>query len=492
MTAENIDRSTGHELDSEVGQAQSSRLHGDMGVGELVMSVLAFSAPLTTVAGFIPVLLSFSGSTAPAIYLAVTGLLIAFSIGFTAMGRVVLNPGGFYSFVTAGLGRPAGLGGAFLATFGYMVIGLFAPPFFAITIQRFITDTLNGPHIAWYWFALGIITVTTSLAYRRIDLSAKVLTLVMLLEVVVVIAFDVFAFAHGGPAGGGGAGFTLPRVTDSNVGLAVLFVVGNFLGFEATVIYRDEVRDPKKTIPRATYLAVAGIGVFYAIAAWAYLAFFGAASAQADAGADTAGLFNSAISELFGKTVVDVVTILLITSTLACMLSIQNVSARYLFSLGGDRVLPEVLGKVHPKHGSPSVAASTVGFVWAMSVVLFAVGGMAPEPLYAKASGAGTFAILLLMFAASIAVLAYFARGQSSIAIAPWKTILAPAVSVAGLGGVAWLAFANYSDLLGEDGPIATILLGVTFGLFVVGLVLGDILRRTKPEVYERIGRQGL
>lgn len=492
MTTGNVDRSNGHELDPEVGLEASPRLHGEMGVGELVMSVLAFSAPLTTVAGFIPVLLSFSGNAAPAIYLAVTGLLIAFSIGFTAMGRVVLDPGGFYSFVTAGLGRPAGLGGAFLATFGYTVIGLFAPPFFAITVQSFVDETLRGPHIAWYWFALGIIAVTTSLAYHRIDLSAKVLTLIMLLEVAVVIVFDVFCFVHGGPAGGGGAGLTLPWVTDTNVGLAVLFVVGNFLGFEATVIYRDEVRDPKKTIPRATYLAVAGIGVFYAIAAWAYLAFFGSTSTQAHAEADTAGLFTSAMSELFGKTVVDVVTILLITSTLACMLSIQNVAARYLFSLGGDGVLPRVLGKVHPKHGSPSVAAPMVGVVWAVAVVLFAVAGTAPESLYAKASGAGTFAVLLLMLGASIAVLAFFARGRSPIPISPWKTTLAPALSVAGLGGVGWLAFENYSDLLGDDGPVSTILLGVTFGLFIVGLGLGGILKRTKPEVYQRIGRQGL
>ncbi len=34
--------------------AQETRLSGNMGVGELVMNVLAFSSPLATVAGTLP------------------------------------------------------------------------------------------------------------------------------------------------------------------------------------------------------------------------------------------------------------------------------------------------------------------------------------------------------------------------------------------------------------------------------------------------------
>ena len=62
----------GGERDMAEGQDQPQRLQGNMGVGELVMSVLAFSAPLTTVAGFVPVLLMYSGNTGPAIYIAAT------------------------------------------------------------------------------------------------------------------------------------------------------------------------------------------------------------------------------------------------------------------------------------------------------------------------------------------------------------------------------------------------------------------------------------
>ncbi|MGO4434308.1 APC family permease, partial [Paenarthrobacter sp. RAF9] len=70
-------------------QTRENRLSGNMGVGELVMNVLAFSSPLATVAGTLPVLLMFSGQTAPAIYLLVTLMLLIFSVGFVKMSRSV-------------------------------------------------------------------------------------------------------------------------------------------------------------------------------------------------------------------------------------------------------------------------------------------------------------------------------------------------------------------------------------------------------------------
>lgn len=464
-----------------------------MGVGELVMSVLAFSAPLTTVAGFIPVLLLFSGSTGPAIYLMVTVLLLIFSVGFVAMGRSVPNPGGFYAFITAGLGRPAGLGAALLAAFGYMAIGFFGPSLFGVTLKAFLEPTFGFPVIEWYWYGLVMVGITTAFAYRRIDLSAKFLTIVMGLEIVAVVIFDVAAFLDGGPADGGGAGFALPAVTDSGLGLAILFVLGNFLGFEATVIYREEAKDPEKTIPRAVYIAVASIGIFYAVAAWAFVAFFGADNAQAAAVADMAGMFNTAMVDLVGTVVSDIVTVLLIASMLAAMLSIQNASSRYLFSLGTDGVLPSALGRVHHRHKSPFVAALFVGGVWFLLVGIFAGLGVPPDGLYAKASGAGTLGIIVVMFAASVAVVAYFAKRRGSevtAGLSMWKTIIAPTIAAIGLGGVTFLAVTNYSDLLGDTGAITAIFLVATFGIPIVGYLYAGVLRKQKPDVYQRIGRQ--
>ncbi|MFJ4028640.1 APC family permease [Paenarthrobacter sp. NPDC089989] len=469
-------------------QTQEHKLSGNMGVGELVMNVLAFSSPLTTVAGTLPVMLLFSGHTAPGIYLLVTLMLLIFSVGFVKMSRSVEAPGGFYSFVTAGLGKPAGLGGALLALVGYIFIGFFAPSLFALTLQSFVVNTLGGPDIPWYWYGLGIIVITTLLAYNRIDLSAKVLTVVMLLESAVVIIFDVAAFASGDVSQG--VGFSMPWITDAGLGLALLFAVGNFFGFEATVIYRDEVKNPDRTIPRATYLAVVGIGLFYAVAAWAYTAFLGADNVQEEAKANTVNLFNDGAIALVGKIFADIGVVLLITSILASMLSIQNIAARYSFSLAADGALPKALGRVHPRHKSPYVSAVGVGLLWAVATVVFTLVGVAPEALYPIASGSGTFSVLLLMFITSFAVLVYFVRRRSFAPKSVWKTIVAPIVSVIFLGLITYLAIANYPELIGGSMVMTAIFMTFTFALFVGGIIYAYFLRSKRPDVYARLGRQ--
>src|SRR5699024_2720206 len=58
--------------------------------------------------------------------------------------------------------------------------------------------------------------------------------------------------------------------TGGEAGIILVFGVAAFMGFEGAAIYREEAKDPKRTVPRATYLAVAIIGVFYAFSAWAF------------------------------------------------------------------------------------------------------------------------------------------------------------------------------------------------------------------------------
>src|SRR5262249_40174529 len=92
----------------------AQRLSGHMGVFDIVFTVLAFNAPLSVFVGFITVIIGFgNGLGAPVTFLAAGGLMALFAVGFAAMGRRLPNPGAFYAYITAGLGRPLGLGSAF-------------------------------------------------------------------------------------------------------------------------------------------------------------------------------------------------------------------------------------------------------------------------------------------------------------------------------------------------------------------------------------------
>ena len=69
---------------------------------------------------------------------------------------------------------------------------------------------------------------------------------------------------------------------------AILFAILSFIGFEATAVFRDEAKDPDRTIPRATYIALGSIGAFYAVSSWLLISANGestvVAAAEADAG----------------------------------------------------------------------------------------------------------------------------------------------------------------------------------------------------------------
>src|SRR5690606_13052728 len=113
------------------------------------------------------------------------------------------------------------------------------------------------------------------LGYRHIELSAKVLRVALALEIGIVVLLDLVIVANPGPAGLTLSSFAPGVFTDGVLGIAVLFALTGFIGFEATAVFRDEARAPESTTPRATYAAVLIIGGLYALTCWAFVVAIG-------------------------------------------------------------------------------------------------------------------------------------------------------------------------------------------------------------------------
>lgn len=464
-------------------------LQGNMGVFQLVMNVLAFSGPLCVASAFITAVLISSGSAAPWTYIGCFVILLFFSIGFSKMGTVMQRPGGFYAYITDGLGKRMGVTGAFLSAAGYMTNGLFAPPLLAIYLQQIIENTLGGPHIPWYVLAIACVLISLALAYRRIDLSAKVMFYVMLFKIALIVIFDVASFLHGAPPNSGGGMFTLPDFASGTFGVALLLGFGNFLGFEATVIYREECREPQKTIPRATFLAVIGIGIMYSITAWAFVVFYGADKVQEVAVNDSTTMFATALGSLTAQIMNDIVAALACFSVFASMLSIHNVAARYLFSLGQDKVIPKVFGKVHPKHHSPYVSATVVGCFWVGMLLIFAFSGKPSDYLYPLFSGSGVFLTLLVILLAAIAVPFYF-RKNPQFGFSKFVTVLSPIIGILGLAFIVYMAVVNFGELLGSTGIVTVIFFVAILCYIAAAYIYSVYLQKKNPDVFAKVGRQ--
>lgn len=99
----------------------SQPLNGNMSGLSLALAVLAFSAPIAVVEGFIPLAIQFGGPGASFAFLISMGALLLFAIGYTTMASHIPKSGAFYTFISAGMGKGCGLGAAFLAVTSYFL-----------------------------------------------------------------------------------------------------------------------------------------------------------------------------------------------------------------------------------------------------------------------------------------------------------------------------------------------------------------------------------
>ncbi|MFF0587514.1 APC family permease [Streptomyces sp. NPDC003781] len=465
-------------------------LSGNLGVVQLLFTILAFNGPLTVVVGIVPIVIGYgNGLGAPVAYLAAAVVVTTFAAGFTKMARHVENPGGFYSFVALGLGRRVGLGASFLALVCYYLVLLASYAFIGITAQALVHDTLHGPSISWWIWALVSQIVVGVLGYFRLDVSAKILMLLMCGEALIVIVYDLAVVARGGADGLTASFLKSSNITSGSIGLALLFAMLGMAGFEATVIFRQEVRDPERTIPRAAYGFIASVAVLFAVTTWAVTQALGDRTAVRATAADPVGSLTGTVHTYLGSVGVDLVSVLLTTSILAALVSAHNVVSRYLFSLGVDGILPRQLGGAHPRHHSPHRASVTVSVIALASLIPFMIFDDTPSTLYAKLSGAFGYAYVLLLLCTGIAIPVYLNRSRRNDATV-WRRSVLPVLAVAGLGITLYLATDNINVLMGSGGALTTTMLVIVYGSFVVGIAVASVLRHTKPEVYARIGRQ--
>lgn len=465
------------------------KLTGKIGAVALILSVLAFNGPLGTSVGFVPVVIGFgNGLGAPVAYLIVAALLLFFTVGFTTMGRKLPRPGAFYAYITAGLGRPTGLGASYLAVLAYVVVLVSTLTFFGVSMKSMMAG-FGGPDLGWWLYALGIAAIIAVLGYLKIDVSVKVIGIIMVAEIIFIVLFDIAVVVQGGLEGLSFESFTPANITSGSIGLALLFAVQCFSGFEATAIYREETRDPSRTIRRATFGAVIVLGTLYSFGAWVIIQALGSSNAVAATAEDPAGAFFSSMRHFVGDTPTDILTVTLGLSIFAASLSTHNVAARYLYNLGTDGILPHHAGAVHPKHDSPYIASMCVSAITAIGLIALVVAGADANIAYAALAGIGGYSLILLLLLTSVSVLAYL-RVKRTTEVTVFESTIAPIVSIIGLVVVAILATTNIHIIIGGPAGLPLIVLMFTYLVFAIGVAHAVILKRKGSPAYPRIGRQ--
>jgi len=453
-----------------------------------MLTVLAFAAPIAAVAGFIPFCIQFGGPAATFIFILATVCLLLFAVGYVTMTKVLPRPGSFYAFISAGLGKVTGLGSAFLAVVSYVLMlgGCF--PFIGMTLTELISS-MGGPKTPWWLWTIAAWVIVSALCYFHIEVSAKILSVAMVLEVAVVMVFNVAVLVHGG----GPDGFTIAplnpaELSHGDLGIGLLFAIMIFLGFEATAVFRDEVRAPARTIPRATYGAVAFVGALYITSCYLLTTAYGSHAVQA-ATDDPKMMFPSAIGHLAAGFFTQLTFMMIITSELAAGISVHNVASRYFYNLGHDRAFPVFFAKVHPRHHSPARASVAVAIVVAALLIPLSVANPAGEGLDAQLFGLATVGILSLMTLVSLAVIVWFRRHGIPADANKFQCYIAPALAILTLGSTVVLSVLHFDLVVGGEPGQNLGLLTVLAASLVIGVGVALYFRATKPRVFAGLGR---
>jgi amino acid transporter len=470
-------------------------LTGSLGVTAIVFMVVAAAAPLTVVGGAAPLgILLGNGVGYPAMFAISAVVLLLFSVGLATMAKHVPKPGAFFTFVGYGLGRPMGLATAYLALLTYTTIQVAVYGYMGYVLEVTIAG-VGGPDLPWYLYSLAVIALVGILGYRHIELSSKVLGVLLIGEILIVLALVVAVVASGGPEGLSLAPFEPTNIVSGAPGVGLMFAIAAFIGFEATAIFRDEAKNPSRTIPIATYVAVIGIGVFYTLASWALVMAWGPGGVVDAAAADPGTMVIVTTLNYLGPIGEAIINVLLITSMFACVLSFHNVITRYQHSMSTAGVLPRRLGDVHHRHLSPHTSSLVQTVTAVVFIGAFAILGLDPVlAVFTWFSGVATLAIAILMAITSVAVIVYFTRKRRGVA-SLWHTVIAPALGLVGLVASAVIITAYFPMLVGDVdgdgvpvfGTLSLSLLAVILLVPVAGYVQALVLRTRDREAYERI-----
>ncbi|MFF0909065.1 APC family permease [Microbacterium enclense] len=483
------------QLESKGVAASAKRtLQGSLGVTAIVFMVVAAASPLTVVGGAAPLgILIGNGAGFPTLYAVSAVILLLFAVGLAAMTRHLPRPGAFFTYIGYGLGRPSGLAAAWTAMLTYTTIQISVYGYIGYLLSITVVS-LGGPALGWWLYALAVVGLVGILGYRHIDLSSKVLGVLLVAEVGIVLVLVAAVVVNGGPEGLSAAPFEPANVLSGSPGVGLMFAIAAFIGFEATAIFRDEARDPDRTIPRATYGAVIGIGVFYTLASWGLVMAWGPEGVLAAAAEDPGTLMLRTVAIYLGTAGEIIVNVLLLTSMFACVLSFHNVLTRYQHAMSGAGVLPDRLGGVHARHLSPHVSSIVQTATAAVLTVVFAVLNLDPLlQVFTWFAGVATLAIAVLMAATSVAVIVYFRRTRADRRV--WNTVIAPALGFAGLAVSAVIIVAYFPVMVGDmDADGAPVFGAVSWALLALVVVFPALgyaqaawIRRRRPAAYAKL-----
>jgi basic amino acid/polyamine antiporter, APA family len=317
------------------------------------------------------------GAAAPIAYI-VCAIAMAFVVMcFAEAGSRVALTGGPYAYVERAFGGFAGFAVGWLVWVTGTIATAAVATIFTDGLQSMV-PALRGLPVRG-GILLVIFAVVTAINVLGVRLGARLNMASTVIKLVPLALLIIFGLAQLNPANL--AWDTTP--TASDISRASVFLIFVYAGIESALVPSGEVKDPGRTVPRAVFMALGLVAVFYVLVQVVSQSALGPSLAPRSAPlADAANI----VIGPWGGTMLGVTVVL---STFGYLCGMILAIPRALFAFARDGVLPGALAAVHPRYHTPWIAIIVQS---AIALALALSSGF--EPLVILANVAVLFAYL--------------------------------------------------------------------------------------------------
>jgi amino acid transporter len=351
----------------------------------------------------------------------IVSALVASAIG--AFAKKIPTAGFAYTFNTHGFGKRGGFMSGWILAFAYAMVGPMLLAAIGALTEQFILS-ITGVDIPWWAFTI------------------------------------IFAIIIWG------------------IGIGLLWAILFFIGFESAGTLGEETQHPRRSIPVALFTAVGIIGLFYVLSGWAASIGFGSNHVNAMVNDPIPWVTLTRI--YWGPNLVWLVSLTVLNSIFANLISGINAAVRVLFAMGREGILPRNWSKTTAK-GNPSIAL-TLYMIFALAFAL--IGGALWTPLGAYAFF-GTIlglGIVLIYILINLALIVFYRRdypSEFSLVRHGILPIVASIIMLLPIYGLLWPVPAYPNNLV----PY------IMLAWIVIGGIYLFVISNRRPELLDAMGR---
>ena len=347
------------------GSAGEVHLKRNLSLPMVIMFGLAYLAP-TVVFNYYGVVTTNTNGMMTLAYIMTTVVMFFSAWSYARMAEVFPKAGSAYTYVQSSIGPRVGFIAGWLVLLDYLLLPMESYLLIGIYVHKYF------PVIPVWLALLVVITIAAIINIVGMKTAATVDTVIVAAEIGFSVLFVIVVIRH--VLNGGGSGtlvdasalYNAGEFSISNVLASSAMLCVAFLGFDAVTTMSEEVKNPRKTIPRAIMFVAVGAGIMFAVIS--YFTQIGWPTGYLNIVDADSGIFEL-LDNIGAGFMGDLFFIIDNLASFVCAMAALSAVSRVMYSMGRDNVLPKkVFGRLNPKFRTP-----VINIIIACGVAMMAV-----------------------------------------------------------------------------------------------------------------------